>query len=154
MGHLVGKDLYRQLGTKIDGLTARAPWNETFHAILKELYSAEEADLVVKMPYGLAPLRRIVRVTEMPEAKVQQLLEQLCPRGLVLDVHVNGEYWYAPSPLVIGIFEFTMMRTGAGLEPDARLLDSLRAFGLSPRSLCCQALNVLTEEHAGPRARL
>lgn len=118
MGHAVGKDVYRDLGTKIDGLTMRAPWSEALRAILKDLYSEEEADLVVRMPYGLAPLRRITKITGMPEAKVQRLLEQMSARGLVLDVHVNGAYWYAPSPMVIGIFEFTMMRAGPGLDAD------------------------------------
>ena len=59
MGHKVGKDLYRELHRKIDGLSMRAPWNETFHAIVKELYSEEEADVIVKMPYGLSSLKRI-----------------------------------------------------------------------------------------------
>jgi hypothetical protein len=37
MGHMVGKDLYRKLGRKIDGLSMRAPWNDKLYAILKEL---------------------------------------------------------------------------------------------------------------------
>jgi len=45
MGHLVGKDIFRQLGKKIDGLETRTPWNEKLHALLKELYSVEEADV-------------------------------------------------------------------------------------------------------------
>ena len=57
MGHLVGKDIFRELGRKIDGLETRAPWNDKLHAILKELYTAEEADVVVKMPYGLSNIR-------------------------------------------------------------------------------------------------
>ena len=50
MGHLVGKDLYRKLGKKIDGLSMRAPWNEAFYNILKALYTPEEAEVVIKMP--------------------------------------------------------------------------------------------------------
>ncbi|MCP4703991.1 MAG: 4Fe-4S ferredoxin, partial [candidate division Zixibacteria bacterium] len=50
MGHMVGKDLYRKLGKKIDNSTTRAPWNETFYKILKELYSSDEAELAVRMP--------------------------------------------------------------------------------------------------------
>lgn len=116
MGHLVGKELYRRLGKKIDGLTMRAPWNDQLYAILKELYSEEDAELIIRMPYGLTPLDRLEKVTGIPRPKLQQRLESLCPRGLVMDVSVNGQYWYAPSPMVIGIFEFTMMRTGAGLD--------------------------------------
>lgn len=116
MGHLVGKDLYRQLGKKIDNLTIRAPWNDTFYAILKELYSAEEAELVVKMPYSLADLDRLARITGWPEARLRSMLEVLADKGLVLDFWVGDTYRYMPSPMVIGIFEFTMMRTGGDLD--------------------------------------
>jgi len=109
---MVGKDIYRKLGRKIDNLTMRAPWNETFHAILKELYSTDEADLIVKMPYGLANLNRIEKVTKYERSKLQKILDGLCAKGLVIDLWMNGEYHYMPSPMVVGIFEFTMMRTG------------------------------------------
>lgn len=116
MGHLVGKDLYRKLGTKIDGLTVRVPWNEALRAILVELYSEDDAELIVKMPYGLSSLDRLERVTKLPRARIERQLASLCPRGLVMDLCIGGEYLYAPSPLVIGIFEFTMMRSGPGLD--------------------------------------
>jgi ferredoxin len=116
MGHLVGKDVYRSLGHKIDGLTIRAPWNAALRAILKELYSEEDAELIVKMPYGLSPLERVEKVTGVPRAKLQGRLDGLCARGLVLDLCVDGKYYYAPSPMMVGIFEFTMMRTDPGLD--------------------------------------
>ena len=116
MGHLVGKDIYRDLGRKIDGLTVRAPWNEALRAILKELYSEEEADLVIRMPYSLATLDRLERVTRYERARLERVLDGLCTKGLVLDIALGGEYRYMLSPIVIGIFEFTMMRTGDGLN--------------------------------------
>jgi Pyruvate/2-oxoacid:ferredoxin oxidoreductase delta subunit len=126
MGHMVGKDVYRKLGKKIDSLTMRAPWNETFHAILKELYSPDEADLIVNMPYGLANLDRIEKVTKYERPKLQKLLDDLSTKGLVMDLWMNGEYHYLPSPMVVGIFEFTMMRTGEHLDSKewARLFHS------------------------------
>jgi Pyruvate/2-oxoacid:ferredoxin oxidoreductase delta subunit len=116
MGHMIGKDVYRKLGEKIDNLTMRAPWDETFHAILRELYSPEEADVVVKMPYGLSNLDRVEKVTKHERSKLQKILENLCAKGLVMDLWMRGEYHYMPSPLLIGIFEFTMMRTGENLN--------------------------------------
>jgi Pyruvate/2-oxoacid:ferredoxin oxidoreductase delta subunit len=117
MAHLAGKDvLYRKLGQKIDGLTVRVPWNEKFHAILKELYTADEADLIVKMPYRLSSFNRIQKITQIEGTKLQKLLEEMCPKGLVMDVNIRGKYFYTPSPFVIGIFEFTMMRTGGNLN--------------------------------------
>ena len=122
MGHLVGKDVYRRLGKKVDNLTMRAPWNETLHAILKELYTAEEAELVVAMPYGMSSLGRLKRVTRMEEGRLLLLLEGMCDKGLVIDILADEEMHYAPSPIVIGFFEFTMMRTGrAGLKELSRL---------------------------------
>ena len=116
MGHLVGKDIYRALGRKIDGLTLRAPWNDTFHALLKELYSAEEADLIVRMPYGPTTIEHLEQTTGHPRATLERVLEALCLKGLVTDFHLRGRYRYIPSPLAIGIFEFTMMRSGDGID--------------------------------------
>ncbi len=81
MGHLVGKDVYRKLGTKVDGLTVRAPWNETMRAILKELYSPDEAEVFIGMPYGFATLDRIARSTGHERVKLQGTLERLAQRG-------------------------------------------------------------------------
>ncbi len=116
MGHLVGKDLYRQLGHKIDGLTVRVPWSETLFAVLAELYSEDDARLIVAMPHSLTGLRRLAALTGLDQPALERQLTSLADRGLVLDLVVGGRSYYAPSPMVIGIFEFTMMRTGPGLE--------------------------------------
>jgi ferredoxin len=94
----------------------RAPWDETFHSILKNLYSSEEAEVVAGMPYGLSILGRIAQATGVEKPRLEKLLSGLCKKGLVLDLHVNGEYHYAPSPFIIGIFEFTLMRLGTRAE--------------------------------------
>lgn len=132
MGHLVGKDVYRGLGRKIDGLTLRAPWNDSFHALLKELYSAEEADLVVRMPYGPTTIEHLEETTGYPRATLERVLEALCTKGLVMDMDLGGWYRYIPSPLAIGIFEFTMMRTGDGvdLKECARLFHDYLSAGV------------------------
>lgn len=116
MGHMSSKDAYRKLGDKIDNLTARTPWSETLHEILKELYSEEEADVVVKMPFGLSSLKKIARTTKYDESKLRTILEGLADKGLVVDLHRGEKAYYLPSPMVIGIFEFTMMRTDANLD--------------------------------------
>jgi Pyruvate/2-oxoacid:ferredoxin oxidoreductase delta subunit len=126
MGHLAGKDIYRKLGTKIDNLTMRAPWNDTFHAILKELYSPEEAEVAARMPYGLPTIDGVSRAVGFERSRVRKILDSLCAKGLVMDLWINGEYRYTLSPMVIGIFEFTMMRTGENLNTKewARLFHS------------------------------
>ena len=116
MGHMVGKDLYRKLGRKIDGLVAKAPWNESLYAILKELYTPEEAEVAVRMPYGLASLAQVSRVTGVESDRLRKILDGLCVKGLVMDFWINDKFLYMLSPLVIGIFEFTMMRVGENLN--------------------------------------
>lgn len=124
MGHLVGKDIFRRLGDKIDGMEMRAPWNDKLHAILKELYTEEEADLVIRMPYGLSTLEELARTTAIEGGILQRTLDSLTSKGLVVDLWLNGAYHYAPAPMVIGIFEFTMMRMGPNVKSGewARLL--------------------------------
>ena len=106
-------NVYRALGKKIDDLTVRTPWNETLHSILKELYTTEEADVVVSMPYTLSPLDMIERTTNAEKTRLQGILESLGNKGLVLDLYndKDSQYYYMPSPLLMGLFEFTMMRT-------------------------------------------
>src|SRR5512136_125708 len=137
MGHLVGKALFRELGSKIDGLETRAPWNDKLYAVLKELYSAEEAELVVKMPYGLSTFERLEAVTGFEKGTLRRLLDSLTAKGLVMDIWIHKAYHYIPSPFMIGIFEFTMMRVGPNLNSKdwARLLhdymdDAFRAANL------------------------
>jgi Pyruvate/2-oxoacid:ferredoxin oxidoreductase delta subunit len=110
MGHAVGKDIYRKLGAKIDDLPFRAPWNETFHALLTELYSPEEAALVVRMPFTLASFDRLRSITGYDEVRLRNMLENLCSKGLAMDLCLSGSFHYMPSPFVIGVFELTMMR--------------------------------------------
>lgn len=81
MGHIVSKNVYRKLGFKIDKLTIRAPWNEALHNILKGLFTEIEADVVVKMPYGLSNLERIAAVTGYHKDKLADILKGMSEKG-------------------------------------------------------------------------
>ncbi len=116
MGHNIGNNIYPRLAKKIDGLTLRAPANPAFLELLKTLYTTEEAEIVCSMPYTLSTLSRISKITRIPEKRLKPILEGLCGKGLVIDIYGNGEKHYMPSPIAIGIFEFTMMRTGNDLD--------------------------------------
>lgn len=116
MGHLASKDVYRDLGTAIDGLNTRAPWSGTLRAILNELYTEEEAELVTRIPTGLTTLKRIRQITGSEEGQLRRTLERLAVKGLVMDLEIGGEQLYTVSPMVIGVFEYTMMRTDGDLD--------------------------------------
>lgn len=116
MGHSVGKDIYRKLAGKIDGLPTRTLSNKVFREILEELYSPQEAELIVKMPFGASRFDRIAKITGVNHHRLRDLLKKLCEKGLVVDFFANDAYYYIPSPMVVGIFEFTMMRSGKDVD--------------------------------------
>ena len=133
MGHLAGKDVYRRLGKKIDGLQTRSPWTPALRAILKELYSEEEAALIVALPYAPATLDRIAAVTGQERSGLERTLEALCQKGLVIDIWSaeTSTKKYVASPMMSGIFEFAMMRTSTDeeLRKRARLFHDYLASG-------------------------
>lgn len=119
MGHTATRDAFRSLGDKIDNLSVKAPWNEALHRMIKEFYTEAEADLVVKMPYVMSSFDRVARITGWERARLKSALDGLAEKGMVIDVCHNGQCYYMPSPIIIGIFEFTMMRTRGELNTRA-----------------------------------
>jgi len=116
MGHLVGKDIYKKLGEKIDNLTVKAPWNDAVYNIFKTLYTQDEAEVIVKIPYVLSSFNRIQKITKIEPTKLRKILEGLCVKGLVIDIWANNTYNYMISPMLVGVFEFTMMRNNPDLN--------------------------------------
>lgn len=115
MAHVDNEHLYRHLGRKIDGLQTRTPWNNAFYSLLASLYTPEEADLLVKMPNGLSTLDRVARITRYDRTELQVMLDRLSAKGLIVDVSLRGKYHYMPAPMIVGIFEWVMMRAGDDL---------------------------------------
>lgn len=115
MGHTAGKDIYRRLAQRLDQAPMRTPWTPIFAELISSLYTPEEARLIVKLPYRPATLSRISRLTGLDEGELQRQLHPLCRKGLVIDIWDGQQYRYMVSPLVIGFFEFTMMRVGPEL---------------------------------------
>lgn len=113
-GNLTG--VYRKLGKKIDAVPTRAPWNMALYEILKELYTPREAEILVRMPYGLSTAERIVKIAKIDKGELLPILEALCEKGLLFDMMLNGRYHYMISPMAVGIFEMTMMRTRGELD--------------------------------------
>jgi len=116
MGHSNVTDIYRKLGKKIDAAATRAPWNAALFEILKELYTPEEAEILVRMPYGLSSAKKILEITKTDESHLIPVLDSLSEKGLVFDVMINGRYHYMIAPMAVGIFEMTMMRTRGELS--------------------------------------
>jgi Pyruvate/2-oxoacid:ferredoxin oxidoreductase delta subunit len=64
----------------------------------------------------LATFEQIIKATNIEEARLRKILDKLCSKGLVIDIWAIDKYLYMISPMMVGIFEFTMMRTGGNLN--------------------------------------
>lgn len=116
MGHATPKNAYQRLGESLDNLATRAPMNKAFLEILSELYTLEEAELIARMPTGLSTISQLTESTGLGQKCLEPLLTGACDKGLIVDLWLNDVYYYSPAPFVIGLFEFTMMRTGEGCD--------------------------------------
>jgi len=79
---------------------------------LREFYTDEEAEFGAKMPFSLSKVDKIARLTGRKIDQCKNILEKMADKGLVLDISHGQDVYYMISPIVIGIFEFTMMRAG------------------------------------------
>ena len=127
MGHIASKDIYRKLGHRLDQAPVRTPWTAVFRQLVEELYSRPEAELVARLPYRPSTLKRIAAMLGESEHVLRPMLEGLCAKGLVIDIWDGAQYQYMVSPIVIGFFEFTMMRAGPNL-PQARWAELFQAY--------------------------
>ncbi|MDT8900215.1 ATP-binding protein [Anaeroselena agilis] len=117
MGHLGnGKsDVFRALAARLDRNPVGAPYNETLMHILHIMYTDKEAAVGSQFPPGFTNLDKLAAQTGLPLAELAAILENMAAKGLVVDIPRRGKALYSLSPLVIGFFEYTFMRTGGPL---------------------------------------
>ncbi|NQV14222.1 4Fe-4S dicluster domain-containing protein [bacterium] len=126
MGHIVNHHRdYRLLQERFDRHVTGAPASPTFTKILQLLFSPEEARLVRRFPTLPTSLSKMAVKLKMEEQQLNDIVQDLAHRGLLIDVEHKGKRYVALPPVVIGFFEYTFMRTRdeAPMEEIARLFD-------------------------------
>jgi len=112
MGHIVNQDhKYHLLQQRLDRNVTGAPDSPTFTKILKLLFSPEEAELARRIPGQPTSLDVLSRKLDIPADKLDEKMTEMAQRGLVMDLEHKGQRYFTLSPVVIGFFEFTFMRT-------------------------------------------
>ena len=96
---------------RLDRNVTGAPESPTFIRILKLLFSPEEAELARGIPSQPTTLEVLSHKLDIPPDKLDDRLTEMAQRGLVVDLEHNGQRFFSLSPVVIGFFEFTFMRT-------------------------------------------
>jgi formate hydrogenlyase subunit 6/NADH:ubiquinone oxidoreductase subunit I/DNA-binding transcriptional ArsR family regulator len=117
MGHLTfaKEEVYKALANRLDKNPVGAPLNETLLQILKIMYTEKEAEIGSKFPAGFSTADRLAEISGLSREEITAHLEEMAVKGLVIDSPRGTETFYLLSPLVVGFFEYTFMRTDGRL---------------------------------------
>jgi Pyruvate/2-oxoacid:ferredoxin oxidoreductase delta subunit len=127
MGHLAIEKPYLALQERLHKYPVGAPPTEELFEILRIRFTKEEAEIAARMPMTPAPLALISKRLDQPPERLEEKLERMAEKGLVLDFQTNGKTFYMLAPTVIGFFEFTFMRLHKDL-PNKKLADLLTLY--------------------------
>ncbi len=113
MGHLNHSvnDAYDKLVQRIQKNPIGAPVSPTLFKILKILYNEREAEIGSKFPMLPSTIEQVEANIDMPREQLIKHLDEMADRGLVADIDIKGTVYYLLSPIVVGFFEYTLMRT-------------------------------------------
>lgn len=112
MAHRTLKSSYHQLVERLNRFPQGAPPSELLYQILKLLFSEQEAELVSLLPIKPFTVEKAARIWKMEQAAAQRVLDELCERGILIDV--DGIYTLPPP--MAGFFEFSMMRVRQDID--------------------------------------
>ncbi len=119
MGHLSGgkEEAYEALAQRLSRFPVGVVINDTLMEILKLLYTEGEAQVGSKFPVKPRPLTEIADLTGLSEKVAVSVLNEMSKKGLVVDFSRKGNIYYMLSPVVVGFFEYSMMRAdGANVK--------------------------------------
>jgi len=125
MGHIINPDReYRLLQQRLDRKVQGAPESPTLMKILSLLFSPDEAEIAKKIPSQPTSLDILSRRLNIPEDELNDRMTEMARRGVVIDIEHNGQRYFMLPPVVIGLFEFTFMRS----RPDMPMAELARLF--------------------------
>ncbi len=137
MGHLSHHKAYRDLQRHIDKLPSSMPDTPRTRAILRLLFTPEEAELAAKMPLKPRSAWSIAKRLGQDHDQMKTRLDAMADRGLILDVYnaKKDRTYYCIAPPVVGFVEFSLMRVRDDIDQRAlsklyeEFFDKDRQFG-------------------------
>ncbi len=108
--HTTRKDSIVSLIDRLNKYPVGLVDNEKLRRILAILFSEEEAFVASRFPLHEATLEELVQRTGCPAGHLEQVLERMADKGLVLDMPHQGTTYYMLMPGLIGFFEFSFMK--------------------------------------------
>jgi ferredoxin len=118
LGHIVNskEEVYRALADRLNKNPVGAPVNEFLMEILHRLYKESEAKVASKFPVFPMKAEDIAEATGIAPGELKKILENMADKGLVVDIPRSDGTYYMLSPMVVGFFEYTFMRSGEGIN--------------------------------------
>lgn len=112
MGHHVGsKNSIVPLIDRLNQYPVGLPDHEKLRQILALLFAENEAYIASRFPLEEATLAELSEATEIDATELLPQLEEMCDKGLVMDMPYEGVTYYLLLPGLIGFFEFTFMKS-------------------------------------------
>ena len=117
MAHLnqLGEKPYQELLQRLNQYQVGAPDSEQLRKILEILYTKEEAYVGSRFPLGRASLEELSQRTGIEKSRLEQILEQMAQKGVVIDSAPGDTRLFLLSPTIFGFFEFSFMRLDSEL---------------------------------------
>lgn len=103
-------DPHVQLAARMNQFYTGAPQTDELLAILRELFSPEEAALATVLPGNSTPLGAIAERAGQPADQIEPLLEGMAGKGLAFCRESKGVRRYSLLPFMPGIAELQMMK--------------------------------------------
>ncbi len=107
-------DVYARLADKMDSFPLGAPGGEKLTAILKELFSPEEAEAALVIPFNAVSLTQLAKDTGRKREELKAVCEGMAAKGLIYARSTARDDYYALLPVFPGIFELQFMTGGVG----------------------------------------
>ncbi len=116
MAHHTNRSGYMKLTDRLNQFPQGAPPSELLYKILEMLFSEKEARLVSLLPLRLFNAKKAGRAWKMDLLNTQNILDELCDRGILVDIDKNGHQVYCLPPPMAGGFEFSLRRVRDDLD--------------------------------------
>ena len=114
-----GTSGYHRLAVRLNKFPQGAPPSRALYEILALLFSAEEADLVARLPIRVFTAHRAARAWGMNLPAARRILDRLCRKALLVDIEQRGRMTYCLPPPMAGFFEFSLMRRRTDIDQKA-----------------------------------
>jgi len=101
-------DVYQRLAKHLDNLPGGFPETDSGVElrILKRLFTTQEAEMAMGLSMAAEPAAVIAQRMNLDESQMAQILESMSRKGLIFQLHKDGQDLYMAAQFVIGIWEY------------------------------------------------